>query len=595
MKKCINKITLLKYIIIPFKMVPILTLLSLGITVLKAIVPTYLIYIQSLFIDESIVAIKNNQPISSVSNILINMVLALFAIEIISAFGTLVSNRLNLRLKIKLSTQILNKKSKLLYYYIEDNETWNLISRVQKDPDKRIAAGYSNLLFLFSLVLRIAGIMLLLIESAWWVVFIIVACTIPLIKMAIKSGRAEYDVEKKLSKKNRKLKYISSILTSRDCVDERHLFKYTKIINDLWLKSYVEVNKEKLSVLKKWFVKMKLNGIYIAVVSFVMIGFGAQYIPDIIKPGAYISILNAILNLMQSLTWDLTDAIDQLEVEKQYMKDYDHFFSLQEMSDNTGEIEINKFNDLEFENVWFKYPNTDNFILKGLSFKVSACKHYAFVGINGAGKTTIVKLILKLFKPNKGTIKINGIDIQNITSEELSNLLSVVFQDFSQYQLSIKDNITLGRNANETVRLNRVIEIAGLHDLIEHLPNGVNTILGKLDSNGVEVSGGEWQKIALARSLYNNLSFTILDEPTAALDPISEDNLYKEYLRLYKNQTTIMISHRLGSTKLADIIYVIFDGKVVENGSYVELMSEGGYYAEMFNEQKKWYIQEEFI
>ncbi|MCL2753618.1 MAG: ATP-binding cassette domain-containing protein, partial [Defluviitaleaceae bacterium] len=239
----------------------------------------------------------------------------------------------------------------------------------------------------------------------------------------------------------------------------------------------------------------------------------------------------------------------------------------------------------------FKYPTSENYTLDGLSLKLEKGKHYAVVGANGAGKTTITKLLTGLYDEYEGEILLNGKELRTFEASAVKSMFSVVYQDFARYQISMAQNIAIGDAARDIAEENikRVASKIELNETIADLKDGINTPLGKIIEGGADLSGGQWQKIAIARSLISRAPIKILDEPTAALDPIAESRVYGEFEELMRGKTTIFISHRLGSTKLADEILVIKDGAIAENGSHNELMKLGGIYAEMFEAQRKWY------
>jgi ATP-binding cassette subfamily B protein len=253
------------------------------------------------------------------------------------------------------------------------------------------------------------------------------------------------------------------------------------------------------------------------------------------------------------------------------------------------------FDSLEFRNVSFQYPSGDRLILDGLSFALESGKHYAFVGKNGAGKTTITKLLTGLYNEYEGEILINGKELREYPASTLKALFSVVYQDFAKYYVSMKDNIMVGDIAKRTDEPSpcpaaEAAQLAGLEDTIAELKDGMDTPLGKILEDGQDISGGQWQRVAIARSLISRAPVKMLDEPTAALDPISESRVYSEFEKLMQGKTTVFISHRLGSTKLADEILVIDDGKIIERGAHDELMEADGQYAEMFEAQRGWYL-----
>lgn len=244
-----------------------------------------------------------------------------------------------------------------------------------------------------------------------------------------------------------------------------------------------------------------------------------------------------------------------------------------------------------FENVNFRYPGSEDFVLKDFNLCIGRGEKLALVGINGAGKTTFVKLLIGLYRPSSGRILINGIDIKDFNRDEYFKLFSVVFQEIKVLAFSIAQNIALCREEYiDHVRVRHCLELAGLIDKIDSLAKGTDTNLLKvIDEHGVELSGGESQKLMLARALYKNGSIIILDEPTAALDPIAEYELYKKYNELTMGKTSIFISHRLSSTRFCDNIAFIECGKVMEYGNHEDLMGKGGKYAKMFEIQSHYY------
>ncbi|MDR3121389.1 MAG: ABC transporter ATP-binding protein/permease, partial [Clostridiales bacterium] len=216
-------------------------------------------------------------------------------------------------------------------------------------------------------------------------------------------------------------------------------------------------------------------------------------------------------------------------------------------------------------------------------------KHYSFVGVNGAGKTTITKLITGLYTNYDGAILVDGRSLRGFSQAELKGLSTVVYQDFARYSFSLYDNIAIGAVGADDADVNSAIDLIGLREAAEKLPDGVYTNLGKIFENGVDLSGGEWQRVAMARSLISKAPLRILDEPTAALDPVSESRVYSQFEQISQGKATIFISHRLGSTKLADTIFVLSDGKITERGAHRELMGLNGLYAEMYSAQADWY------
>jgi ATP-binding cassette, subfamily B, bacterial len=244
---------------------------------------------------------------------------------------------------------------------------------------------------------------------------------------------------------------------------------------------------------------------------------------------------------------------------------------------------------LLFENVSFRYPSSQRNALQSVSVEIPKGKTIALVGANGSGKTTFIKLLCGFYRPDKGRILYDGIDISEMKPEDLRKQFTAVFQDFALYNLTAEENILLG-DVNKTATyhdMKKAAEDAGIADILETLPDSYHTMLGNLFEKGEGLSIGQWQKIALARAFYRNSPVLLLDEPTSALDAETEAQLLQNLMMLKEQKTVVIISHRFSTVKWADIIYVMDEGKVIEYGSHNELMSAAGKYREMFNAASK--------
>lgn len=277
----------------------------------------------------------------------------------------------------------------------------------------------------------------------------------------------------------------------------------------------------------------------------------------------------------------------------QFFNYYDKYFALSE--EEQGEIQdAPEQASIEFRDVWFRYPGTDRDILKGMSFRIEAGEKISVVGENGEGKSTIIKLLLGLFAPDRGEILINGRPLSDYSDRAIGQIFGTVFQDFVRYSITVEENVMLGDlEHGDQEAYQRAVKRAGAEEFINRLPNGKDTLLGRDFEGGVDLSGGQWQRIAMARAFMGDKPVLILDEPTSQLDPVTESRLYQEFAEMAEEKTAVFITHRLASTMITDRIYVLSGGKVAECGSHGELMERGGIYAEMFESQKKWYRQGE--
>lgn len=277
-----------------------------------------------------------------------------------------------------------------------------------------------------------------------------------------------------------------------------------------------------------------------------------------------------------------------------FVRDFRQCIEIAEQSrqSNAGGISAAKIDDvvLEFRNVSFKYPGTDRLILKNINLTLQKNISLSIVGVNGAGKTTLIKLLCRLYAPTSGEILLNGVNIQEYAYDEYIDLIGTVFQDFKLFNFSVRENVSFDENANEEKVL-QCLRMSGLGEKISRLAAGIDTNISKeFDSGGIEFSGGEAQKLAMARTLYKNAPVIVLDEPTSALDPIAEAEIYAKFHDITKDKTTIYISHRMSSCRFCDKIAVLDNGEIVQYGSHKELMEKDGLYSKMWNMQAQYYV-----
>ena len=309
-----------------------------------------------------------------------------------------------------------------------------------------------------------------------------------------------------------------------------------------------------------------------------LIGSVTQYI------GAITSLSTALISLVTVL--------GDINLNGQFLKTTFEFLEIPNnmyQGSLTTEKRRDKQYEIEFKNVSFKYSNTDHLVLKNVNMKFKVGQKMAIVGQNGSGKTTFIKLLCRLYDPTEGEILLNGIDIRKYNFDDYMSIFSVVFQDFKLLSYSLGENIAASINYDKEL-VENCLEKAGFSDRLKEMENGINTKLYKnLDKSGVEISGGEAQKIAIARAIYKNSAFIILDEPTASLDPLSESEIYSKFNEMVDDKTAIYISHRLSSCCFCDVISVFDDGKLVETGTHEKLLAKNGKYNELWSAQAQYY------
>lgn len=310
-----------------------------------------------------------------------------------------------------------------------------------------------------------------------------------------------------------------------------------------------------------------------------------------ISTGDVLMYAGAIITMMTSVQEAILK-YNEIAYNNEYLKLYEEFIKRPNMHYD-GTLPIEKRDDkryeLSFYNVSFKYPGSDKYILKDINMTFNIGEKLALVGLNGAGKTTLIKLLLRLYEPTEGEIRLNGIDIGKYDYDEYVQIFSVVFQDFGIFDFPLDENIAASEDV-DSARVKKVIDKVGLTELVNTLPDKEHTLLYHENGDGVALSGGEAQKLAIARALYKDAPFVILDEPTAALDPIAEAEIYENFDTLVGDKTAIYISHRMSSCKFCDRIVVINNGRIEEEGSHDTLMDKNGLYAKMYNTQANYYV-----
>lgn len=561
---------------------------------LVGIIPTIQVVVTARFIDGALGIYQGTMGFEEIYPVILAL-LALIAYSwVLQSLVGFANTRLRMSLQGQYRTALTDKRTRLAYHHIENPSTWDLITRASTKAEDDILNGFRNLLVIVSNVLRIAGLLLILLRQAWWAGLLIIVFSVPLFAVGIKSGQASYEVSREVSKMKRKAKYFSDVLLGRENVEERALFGYGKQVNDIWHGHYEEARIRELEMGKKWYIRMKLGSTIAALTSVVIVGILLNpVLSGMISLGMFIALVNTTFGLVDIMSWQFVGSMDHLARSKEYLKDLTNFVALGETLDSQS-FPVTPppvFESLEFKKVSFSYPGTDKLILDNISFKIEPGNHYSFVGTNGAGKTTITKLITGLYDNYSGEILLNGRNLRNYSQGELKAFFNVVYQDFARYYIPLGQNIALGnlQKVASGVSVESAVAELDLADVVAKLPEGLDTPLGKIKEGGQDLSGGEWQRVAMARAVHNPAPFRILDEPTAALDPLSESRLYEHFEKISQDKTTIFISHRLGSTKLADKIFVIDQGRLAEQGSHDHLISLNGIYAEMYESQRGWY------
>lgn len=399
----------------------------------------------------------------------------------------------------------------------------------------------------------------------------------------------------KISLVTRVTEYVKTLLSSDSTSKESAIFKTGNYLLSKIKKEHRKYFKEFAEENDPW-----VFNIFVARV----LQFGAfvytQYLnlskvfQKLLSVGQFTLFFQQSLNLVFSAE-EILNQYSSISARNKYLDKFFNFFNTNKIiTSPSNPIAIPKSPTpqvIEFKNVSFKYPKTERFILKDFNLSIQSGEKIALVGENGAGKTTLIKLLLRFHDVSEGSVLINGVDIKEIELDDWHKNIGALFQDFIKYQFTFKENVYLGdlTKANEEKFLKEAIEKSGANVSLDTLPNGINQNVGKMFEGGIDLSGGQWQKLALARAFFRDAPILILDEPTSAIDAKAEYEIFQKVGELQKDKTVIIISHRFSTVRNADRILVLESGKIIEEGNHEKLMKKDGLYAELFNIQAQGY------
>lgn len=399
----------------------------------------------------------------------------------------------------------------------------------------------------------------------------------------------------------RKMNYLESTTKNFDFAKDIRLFNMSNaFFNQLSgvNETYKELNRKHHNRMVLWEVSLGSVLIVQKILMYTWLVYnvvtGAYQISDFVL---YVGLVSTFHASVGYVNWIYSD----MRTNSLMINDYRNFVDWKEDRETADEkdghiteINLDKF-EFRFENVSFKYPGHDNYVLKNVNLTIKNGAKLAVVGVNGAGKTTFIKLMMKLYEPSEGRILLNDVDIKEYNREEYFKLFSPIFQNVECFAMPIYQNISFAEeDKTDMNKINEVLEQSGLSEKINSYEKGIHTNLLKIfDKEGIDLSGGEKQRLAMARALYKDGKVVILDEPTAALDALAEDRMYREFENMIYGKTAVFISHRLGSTRFCDKIAMFEDGTIVEEGTHEELMAKNGKYAYMFGIQSQYYDEKQ--
>lgn len=489
--------------------------------------------------------------------------------------------------------QIIKCICRVKYSDIENNKDFKeRMAFAESYAGGRVAESIQSVVQVIQWCITFGSLLVILMRVNVWIVVILSITCIPAVILSAFQKDEEYRMNVKWMKEGVWVIHEFFMCCGPESMNEvRHLGIF-EFLKGKWKEYSEDYKKKKKELTRKHVMYNSLADILrnIVYIGILLVTAKKIYVNPAIGIGVFLLVLNSAAQFQNAVTKILVLAI-QIYNDIFFMED---FFSLENLYQNTDENdekeEVEKYN-ISFRNVSFRYPGESCDMIKNLSVEIKDGEKVAIVGENGSGKTTFINLLCGLYSPQKGDILIGKARV-NGEINRIRKVVSVVFQNFGKYEESIRKNITVSqqREKTEDGYLYYLLKEVGLLNVVNAFEKKLDEPIGVLSKNGKNLSGGQWQKLALARALNkNNAHIMILDEPTAAMDPIAETELYRKFSAITNNKTTILISHRLGITQLVDKILVFKDGVIVENGTHKELMEKGGIYCKMYTEQSKYY------
>lgn len=554
-----------------------------GSTILKIFLPAILV--NQIVNQTPILSIFGMIVAFSTIIMLLNMI-ERYLVEAQSAYGYETANLFSMELGMK--------QMKLDYSDLENPEILSLSRNAAHSLWEFLEIDYIIIHDLFSSVLSFFCMVSILASIHIGIVGIILGLVLIGVLLKRKSLAKIHDYDTDEAEAQRQLEYITDKMQDISFGKEIRIYnakdyllnKYNKVQNTL-LKIYTE--KENIITNSE-----RIQSIITGVETFLIYAVAVyQFAKGEISIGSFLLYAGAIRELAISVT-DIFDSLIKISKTAIYYEDYQKFIQRKEtiQVEKSGQFllpnDVSSSFSLEFQHVWFRYPGSEKYVLEDINFTLNSKDVVAIVGENGGGKTTLIKLLLRLYDVSEGCILLNGKNIKDYQYKEYIKMFAPVFQDIHMHAFSIRDNITGGKLDKEK-RTESLIKKVGLQKRLLKKENLDTWLSTQFDDSGIKLSGGETQKIAIARALYKDAPIVLLDEPASALDPISESEIYQQFYDLTKEKTGIYISHRMSSTQFASKIIVLDKGKIVEQGSFRELMNMNGLYYDMYQKQAIYY------
>ena len=474
----------------------------------------------------------------------------------------------------------------------EQAEHYDRLERALRGTDQRFLDTVAFMPWMVTHVVALLSLLVYLAQFHWAIPLVLAAGTTPGVLIREPQLRARYLVERKQTRRERRLEVLGDILTGRAAAADLRLFGFGPWMIDRAENLWVGMRDERMQLERREFKFAFLSDGINALVTLATIGFGVSLlVAGRVSLGATAAFFAAIDGFQQhyeALVWRAASLYNDLR----YIRDFFEFIDSPRLDLDKGTRLPGPISrGIELDNVSFTYPGSDRPALADVSITLRPGERIALVGENGAGKTTLAKILMGLYQPTSGRIVVDAVDLKEIALADWYRRIGAVFQNFTRYQVSLRENIGFGwlPKLDDTDAIASAAARSGADEVASSLPRGLETPLGKEFQEGSELSVGQWRRLAIARAYLRPAEILILDEPASGLDAKAEAGVYDHFARMAEDSTVVLISHRLGSCRLADRILVLNEGRVVEQGSHSQLIAVGGEYAELFKLQAGWY------
>jgi len=572
---------------------PALFLTNFLARLITAVSPVALLWVGKLIIDEVILQISlDTQDLTQLwTYVGIELAIAVVA-DLLNRLINLTDGLIGDLYSNASSEKIIRKTNELTLEQLEDPDFYDKLERARQQTSGRVGLMSTSLSQVQSII-SISSLIAGLIYFEPLLIILLVLSIIPSFINEVKYSSHRYSVARSWTAERRELDYLRFIGANNQTAKEVKLFGLTDYIAARFNKlsgDYYEINKQ-LSIKQSLYGSLfNVLGILSYYGAYIFIIF--KVISGTLSIGE-LTFLSGSFNRLSNNLQGFFSRFTAISESSLYLRDYFDFLDIEITDKAAVSTPIPEEIKLGFElcDVHFGYAGSDTEVLKGINFTIKAGEKIAFVGQNGAGKTTLIKLILRFYEPTQGEILLDGINIAQFDKQEYRKRFGVIFQDFFKYEFSLRENIAVGNI--EELHNDPMIQDAAARSLADQvvavMKGGIDQQLGRRFAKGQELSGGQWQKVALARAYMKNADIIVLDEPTSALDAQAEYDVFERFIGLTKGKTSIIISHRFSTVRMADRILVLEDGQVAEIGTHEQLMAEPKLYEKLFNLQAAGY------